>query len=413
MGIDCYCNFRSEPGSIPVPQLDNSANNNKKFRKNNSQSNDQDVDNKISFNNTNEQKLEKNEDINNNDINNNDNDNDNNSNNQIYNNLTESEFEKIINEHSKGLTEEKFFLLVKGKIKEIETELGDINQSKKKDYISQKNQNIIYKPPLYFSESKYAYFGTWSRQNLQKEGWGILIDEKGNKYEGGFKSDKIDGYGRLISINGDYYEGELKMGSIEGTGIFFSAEKEMLYKGSFKNNFFDGNGHQTYQNIDNQKIIYEGEFKIGKREGKGKLTFSDGNYYEGEFKNDKFEGEGYFKYKDGREYNGYWKNNEMNGKGEFTWGDNKKYNGEYKDSRRDGFGIYYFGENDYYEGNWLNNLPHGEGKICNEGKTIEGYFRFGKLLKKKNNNQNKLLSSKNIQIENGNGNDYMRRKSKK
>ena len=33
MGIDCYCNFRSEPGSIPVPQLDNSANNNKKFRK--------------------------------------------------------------------------------------------------------------------------------------------------------------------------------------------------------------------------------------------------------------------------------------------------------------------------------------------------------------------------------------------
>ena len=366
---------------------------------------------KISFNNTNEQKLEKNEDINNNDINNNDNDN--NSNNQIYNNLTESEFEKIINEHSKGLTEEKFFLLVKGKIKEIETELGDINQSKKKDYISQKNQNIIYKPPLYFSESKYTYFGTWSRQNLQKEGWGILIDEKGNKYEGGFKSDKIDGYGRLISINGDYYEGELKMGNIEGTGIFFSAEKEMLYKGSFKNNFFDGNGHQTYQNIDNQKIIYEGEFKIGKREGKGKLTFSDGNYYEGEFKNDKFEGEGYFKYKDGREYNGYWKNNEMNGKGEFTWGDNKKYNGEYKDSRRDGFGIYYFGENDYYEGNWLNNLPHGEGKICNEGKTIEGYFRFGKLLKKKNNNKNKLLSSKNIQIENGNGNDYMRRKSKK
>ena len=110
MGIDCYCNFRSEPGSIPVPQLDNSANNNKKFRKNNSQSNDQDVDNKISFNNTNEQKLEKNEDINNNDINNNDNDNNSNSNNQIYNNLTESEFEKthkLQHEKQKRIGEKK------------------------------------------------------------------------------------------------------------------------------------------------------------------------------------------------------------------------------------------------------------------------------------------------------------------
>jgi hypothetical protein len=28
---------------------------------------------------------------------------------------------------------------------------------------------------------------------------------------------------------------------------------------------------------------YEGKYKEGKKDGKGKLTFADGSYYEGEF----------------------------------------------------------------------------------------------------------------------------------
>ena len=324
--------------------------------------------------------------------------------------ITDSEFEKIINEHSTELSEEKFFLLIKGKIKEIDNELGEINQSIKKEYLEQNNPNIINKSPLYFSSTKNTYFGTWSKNTFQKEGWGIIIDENGNKYEGAFKSDKLDGYCRIISINGDYYEGEIKKGIIEGNGIFYSAEKGMLYKGEFKNNLFEGEGEQVYENYENHKVVYEGQFKHGKREGKGKLSFDDGNYYEGDFKNDKFDGEGYFKFNDGREYKGNWKENEMNGEGVFIWDEKQKYEGEYKDSRREGHGIYYFGENNYFEGNWLNNLPHGEGKLFNDGKLVEGLFRFGKLLKKKNSNGKKLSSNK-IKIENGN--EFMRKKSKK
>ena len=404
MGVDCYCNFHSEPGSIPVPQNDNSFNPQKKPKKNDNQINEQDVLNKISTqNNYNEQILNKNENsniINNEDINNH----------EIIKNISDSEFEKLIKEQTNELSEEKFFLLIKGKIKEIETELGEINQSKKKQYISQKNKNIIHKSPLYFINNKYTYFGTWSKNTFQKEGWGIIIDENGNKYEGGFKTDKSDGYCRIISINGDYYEGEINLGKIEGEGIFFSSEKRMLYKGSFKNNCFEGKGQQIFQNLENQKMTYEGQFKNGKREGRGKFIFGDGNYYEGEFKNDKFEGEGYFKFKDGREYKGNWKESEMNGEGEFTWDKNKRYEGEYKDSRREGFGTYYFGNNDYYEGNWLNNLPHGEGKLCNNGNITEGFFRFGKLLKTKNLN-GKKVSKNNLEMDKGNG--LVRKKSKK
>ena len=403
MGVDCYCNFRSEPGSIPVPAADNSINSHKNIKKNNSNQNDQEVLNNLSTYNKNEQRLNKNDNsvikINNE-----------NNNNKIIKNLNNSEFEKIIKEHSKEILEEKFSLLIKGKIKEIETELGEINQNKKKEYISQNNQNIIYKSPLYFSESKSTYCGTWCKNTLQKEGWGIIIDENGNKYEGGWKSDKMDGYGRIISINGDYYEGEMHKGKMEGNGIFYSSQNMMLYKGSFKSNFFEGKGEQIFQNFGNQKVVYEGQFKRGKREGKGKMTFSDGNYYEGDFKDDKYDGEGYFKFKDGREYNGSWKNNEMNGKGVFIWDNDKKYEGEYKDSRREGFGIYYFGNNNYYKGKWINNAPHGEGKLQIDGKNVNGLFRFGKLIKTTNLTSQKLSSNK-MNIDNWA--NYSRQKSKK
>ena len=334
----------------------------------------------------------------------------NNNNHEIIKNLNNSEFEKLIKEHSKEMLEEKFSLLIKGKIKEIETELGEINPNKKKEYISKNNQNLIYKPPLYFSDSKSTYCGTWCKNTLKKEGWGILIDENGNKYEGGWKSDQMDGYGRMISINGDYYEGDINKGIIEGNGTFYSSQNMMLYKGSFKNNFFEGKGEQTFQNFKNEKAVYEGQFKAGKREGIGKFNFGDGNFYEGDFKNDKFDGEGYFKFKDGREYKGFWKNNEMNGKGVFTWDETKRYEGEYKDSRREGFGIYYFGNNNYFEGKWINNVPHGEGKLVIDEKCINGLFRYGKIIKTMNINAKKLSSNK-MNINNFSG--YGRKKSKK
>ena len=110
MGVECYCNFHPEPGSIPVPQLENSGKYQKNLKNNNSQPNDQDAYNKISTqNNINEQRIIKNE--NPNSLNNKDN----NINRGIIKNLTEEEFEKVIIENSKEITEEKFFLLIKGK----------------------------------------------------------------------------------------------------------------------------------------------------------------------------------------------------------------------------------------------------------------------------------------------------------
>ena len=62
--------------------------------------------------------------------------------------------------------------------------------------------------PLFFKEINIKYYGSWDPASYQKEGWGILIDKEGNKYEGGWEKDTMDGYGRIISINGNYYEGD-------------------------------------------------------------------------------------------------------------------------------------------------------------------------------------------------------------
>ena len=74
------------------------------------------------------------------------------------------------------------------------------------------------------------YRGSWN-SNFIKEGFGICIDNKGNKYAGNWKDDKFNGKGRLISINGDYYEGNWVSGNIEGHGVFYSYEKKYKYEG--------------------------------------------------------------------------------------------------------------------------------------------------------------------------------------
>ena len=51
---------------------------------------------------------------------------------------------------------------------------------------------------------------------------------------------------------------------------------------------------------------------------------------------------------------------------------------------KNGKGIYRFGEKNKIEVIWKNNLPHGEGIINYGDKKIEGEFRYGKLIKGQN-----------------------------
>ena len=94
----------------------------------------------------------------------------------------------------------------------------------------------------------------------------------------------------------------------------------------------DGFGTLTLPDV----YIYVGEFKGGKYNGQGALTFgleSDwgGDKYVGEFKDDDFYGQGTYTYADGDKYVGEWKDDKKHGQGTFTAADGSVQSGLWKD----------------------------------------------------------------------------------
>ena len=98
---------------------------------------------------------------------------------------------------------------------------------------------------------------------------------------------------------------------------------------------------------------YEGDYKLGKKSGKGIFKWSDGSTYEGDFKDNNINGVGTNTWGDKRQYSGEWKNNKMDGKGVFTWPDGRRYDGEYKDDKKEGYGIFEWSDGKNIEDNGL------------------------------------------------------------
>jgi hypothetical protein len=66
------------------------------------------------------------------------------------------------------------------------------------------------------------------------------------------------------------------------------------------------NGNGTYQSV-KRGWKYTGQFKNGKPDGKGKMTFNDGRYYEGAFLNGKFHGQGTLRLDGNTQIKGTWR----------------------------------------------------------------------------------------------------------
>ena len=64
--------------------------------------------------------------------------------------------------------------------------------------------------------------------------------------------------------------------------------------------------------------VYQGQYKKGKRHGKGKQIWSDSTYYEGTWYNDMADGYGFLIHDTGDYYIGEWKEEKAHGYGEYT-----------------------------------------------------------------------------------------------
>ena len=94
-------------------------------------------------------------------------------------------------------------------ILDIEKNLSEFDSSEQNKYL-----NTIIKEAYKF-DNNIIYKGSWNINNYKKEGFGILIDEEGNKYIGYFQDDLMNGKGRLFNKEGDYFEGNFEKGDFK------------------------------------------------------------------------------------------------------------------------------------------------------------------------------------------------------
>ena len=120
---------------------------------------------------------------------------------------------------------------------------------------------------------------------------------------------------------------------------------------------------------------YEGGYCHMKRHGEGRFVSADRNTsYHGTWSHDLKHGTGTEHLPDGSIYSGDFIHDKKTGTGRFQWPNKEYYEGEFKDMRIEGWGRYVWTDRKWYEGQWLDGKMHGRGKLVNEDKEYEGEF---------------------------------------
>ena len=108
-------------------------------------------------------------------------------------------------------------------------------------------------------------------------------------------------------------------------------------------------------------VVYTGEFKDGKRQGKGKIILhhtTEATWYDA--------------------YEGDWENDFPNGKGYLNISAGGSYEGEFKNGLYDGNGVFEDDNDNKYEITWKNNLMHGKGTLTTKyGTAVEIEYDSG------------------------------------
>ncbi|XP_053947945.1 MORN repeat-containing protein 3-like [Anastrepha ludens] len=140
--------------------------------------------------------------------------------------------------------------------------------------------------------------------------------------------------------------------------------------------FFPGSGtykgywlrsqHHRYGVKETQKhLIYDGEWRNGKRQGYGTMRNRLPNgtaerIYIGEWQNDMKWGEGKQFFHDGVYY-GWWQKNRRHGLGVMWYKDGSIYMGEWEADVKHGVGVHFYENGNRYEGHYARGFKNGEG----------------------------------------------------
>jgi len=223
----------------------------------------------------------------------------------------------------------------------------------------------------------------------------ILPD--GGQYRGDIKDGLFDGEGELQYSTGSQYEGQFEKGLLHGRGIYTHADGWVL-EGEFVAG--SATGHVLYTEpafneeyrgemldwkyhgmgtLKTEESTYVGEFKKGKFDGQGQLTYDSGVSYSGGFKDNEFSGQGVYKYGDSV-YEGEFENGVLNGQGSITDTDGGVYVGEVSEWVASGKGQKTDAEGNVTIATFEGGFATGEGRFIGvDGRQYEGDFAYGKF----------------------------------
>jgi hypothetical protein len=105
-----------------------------------------------------------------------------------------------------------------------------------------------------------------------------------------------NGRGIFIHEKGEKYDGEWRSGLRNGWGLNYYPNGDTKYEGNFLNDKRNGEGTYYFRNGDR----YEGTFVENRMHGRGIYYYANGDKFVGNFSNDQREGQGKYIYDDGR-----------------------------------------------------------------------------------------------------------------
>ena len=187
----------------------------------------------------------------------------------------------------------------------------------------------------------------------------------------GLYSEKWEGLESEGNMDIGKYEGESNNGF--SLGIYNSTDGKEKYIGEFKHGKYNGLGALTYPN----GWKYVGMWKNGKREGQGTIFYPNRDKFKGEWKDDKWNGSGTYLYSNADKYVGVI-DEKPNGQGVLTTLDKKKYTG-FMDRLFSGQGKSTDSNGNIYEGGFSYGWKSGHGtEIFSDGRKYIGEFKLNK-----------------------------------
>ncbi len=238
-------------------------------------------------------------------------------------------------------------------------------------------------------------------------GYGILINDNGNRYLGEFKNGTKHGQGVYYYTANIKYSGSWKNDTRDGEGRMY-ANGQISQAGNWKNNnlivpnkqigCISGNcntGIGTFLYKDGRKLF--ARFQSGQPIEQVVCYSTNGEKYIGQWKDDDRSDYGICYTENGEIQSGLWNGsiflgelktskiqkgcvsgNCIQGEGTYIYPDETRYNGSFLNNLANGFGICYYADGEIYIGEWKNHTFNGKGTMYfNDGTIIEGDWKNG------------------------------------